>query len=189
MTFELHPEKTAANRLVMHLKGRLDAMTYLDFDQAAQPLLEALARGSTVVLDLAGPGFVRRRVRTPLVFVGNGVFANEGFGTPARTDLADGVLGVSIARVVSRWGLVRVVVGTLLRGGRTTADLDEVELTSLTVGLRARRVRVAIDGEILELQTPLRYRVRPSALHVLVPHPPEGVPPSTGDEPVEARQP
>ena len=58
MTFELHPEKTAANRLVMHLKGRLDAMTYLDFDQAAQPLLDALARGSTVVLDLAGLDYI-----------------------------------------------------------------------------------------------------------------------------------
>lgn len=58
MTFELHPEKTAANRLVMHLKGRLDAMTYLDFDQAAQPLLDTLARGSTVVLDLAGLDYI-----------------------------------------------------------------------------------------------------------------------------------
>lgn len=58
MTFELHPEKTAANRLVMHLKGRLDAMTYLDFDTAAQPLLDALARGSTVVLDLAGLDYI-----------------------------------------------------------------------------------------------------------------------------------
>lgn len=58
MTFELHPEKTAANRLVLHLKGRLDAMTYLDFDTAAQPLLDALARGSTVVLDLAGLEYI-----------------------------------------------------------------------------------------------------------------------------------
>jgi diacylglycerol kinase family enzyme len=138
-------------------------------------------------LDLDGPGYRRQRVRTPLVFVGNGVFANEGFGTPARTDLADGLLGVSISRVVSRWGVVRTVVRTLLRGTGAVADLDEVELTELTVGLRAKEVRVAIDGEVVEMSTPLRYRVRPAALHVLVPVPPTGTPPPAGDEPVEAR--
>ena len=58
MTFELHTEKTAANRLVMHLKGRLDAVSYLDFDNAAQPLLATIARGSTVVLDLAGLDYI-----------------------------------------------------------------------------------------------------------------------------------
>jgi diacylglycerol kinase family enzyme len=138
-------------------------------------------------LDLDGPGYRRERVRTPLVFVGNGVFANEGFGTPVRTDLSDGVLGVSISRVVSRWGIVRTVVRGLLRGTAAATDLDEIELTSLTVGLRSKRVRVAIDGEVLELTPPLRYRVRPAALHVLVPEPVVGDPPSTGDEPVEVR--
>ena len=58
MTFELHTEMTAANRLVMHLKGRLDAITYLDFDNAVQPLLATIARGSTVVLDMAGLDYI-----------------------------------------------------------------------------------------------------------------------------------
>lgn len=149
--------------------------------------LHVLRRFPIHRLDLHGPGYRRRRVRTPLVFVGNGVFANEGFGTPVRTDLADSLLGVSIARVVSRLGMVRVVLRTLLRGSSSTADLDEVELTELTIDLRAARVRVALDGEVMELAPPLRYRVRPVALRVLVPTPPTGTPPATGDEPVEVR--
>jgi len=120
-------------------------------------------------LDLRGPGYVRTRVRTPFVFVGNGVFDNEGRGIPTRSDMADGVLGVSVARVVSRWGLVRTVLRGLLRGSPKAGDLDTVELTELTISLRSKRVRVALDGEICEMSTPLRYRVRPGALRVLVP--------------------
>ncbi|MCB0962523.1 MAG: hypothetical protein KDA98_04350 [Acidimicrobiales bacterium] len=120
-------------------------------------------------LDLVGPGYERRRVRTPLVFVGNGTFGDGSGGPPQRTALDDGVLGVGVARVVSRWGLVRALVRALVRGTDGDGELDHVELAELTVSSRRRRLRVALDGEVVRLDLPLRYRVRPGALRVLVP--------------------
>ncbi|CAN5788082.1 diacylglycerol kinase family protein [soil metagenome] len=121
-------------------------------------------------LDLSGPdGYQRLRVRTPLVFVGNGVYDNSGGGLAARDNLADGVLGVAVARVVSRWGLVGTVLRALVFGVDRARDLDREELTELTVTSRARHIQVARDGEVDWVDLPLRYRSRPGALHVLAP--------------------
>lgn len=136
--------------------------------------IEVLRRFPLHRFSLEGPGYSRRRVRTPLVFVGNGVFDNPSGGAPVRADLADGVLGVAVARVVSRWGLIRTVVRALVRGADTDPDLDTVELTELTVSARARHLRVAVDGEIGWMDAPLRYRIRPGSLHVWAPVASEG---------------
>lgn len=120
-------------------------------------------------LDLVGPGYRRHHVRTPFVFVGNGVFDNGSFGVHERADLADGVLGVSVARVVSRWGLVAMVARTLVSGADRARDLDVAEVPDLEVRARARRMRVALDGEVAWLDLPLRYRCRPGSLQVLAP--------------------
>jgi diacylglycerol kinase family enzyme len=108
-------------------------------------------------------------VRTPLVFIGNGVFANESGGPPARSDLVDGTLGVAVARVVSRWGLVRTSLRALVRGADAAPDLDRVELAVLSIAAGTRHLRVAVDGEICWMDVPLRYRVRPGALRVWAP--------------------
>ena len=50
---------------------------------------------------------------------------------------------------------------------------DERSCTELEIGSALRRVRAAVDGEPLELDTPLRFRVEPGALRVLVPRAPE----------------
>ncbi|HRW39684.1 MAG TPA: diacylglycerol kinase family protein [Aquihabitans sp.] len=126
-------------------------------------------------LDLDGPGVHRAKVRTPLVFVGNGRFDTGGLGLPDRrgSALGDGVLDVVVARDVSRWGLVRTAARALFgREGGPGGDLDRAEVTELSVGSRARQVRVALDGEVVDLATPLRYRVRPGELRVLAPFAP-----------------
>jgi diacylglycerol kinase family enzyme len=124
-------------------------------------------------LDLAGPGYRRRRVRTTLLFVGNGLFDNPAGGVPRRAVLTDGVLGVAMARSSTRWGLVRTVWRAVRRGAEAEPQLDLVELPELTASMRTRRIRVALDGEVCWMEPPLRFRVRPAALRVLAPRPDE----------------
>ena len=132
-------------------------------------MIEVLRRFPLHRLDLRGPGYERPRVRTPLVFVGNGVFAIQPGRPPARGDLSDGAMGIAVAHVVSRWGLIRMMLRALLLGAEAAKDLDTVELTELTIDAHVRHIRVAVDGEICWMDLPLRYRVRPESLHVLVP--------------------
>lgn len=58
MSFALHTDRPAPNRLVLRVQGRLDAVTYLEFDAATQPLLAQLPSGATVVLDLSGLDYI-----------------------------------------------------------------------------------------------------------------------------------
>jgi diacylglycerol kinase family enzyme len=133
---------------------------------AAWAVLRAFPRHR---LDLDGPGIVRRRVRTPLVFVGNGRFDNGDGGPARRDDLADGLLGVAWAEVSTRWGLVRAALRALWFGASRTPEVQTEALAELTVSGPVARLRVALDGEVCWLELPLRYRVRPGALRVLAP--------------------
>lgn len=123
-------------------------------------------------VDLTAPGgVIRRRLRTPLVFVGNGIFDSEGRGMPQRESLSGGKLGVGIALSTDRSGLFRAALRSLRKGQPDDTDVDTIELSEVTVTSRAQKLKVAIDGEIMKMTSPLHYRSRPSALRVLVPAP------------------
>lgn len=121
-------------------------------------------------LDLRGSdGFVRQRVRTPFVFVGNGRYDNAGGGMAERAALDDGVLDIAVARATSRWRLVRIAVRALVSGVDSAREIDRVHLAELTVSGNTSRLRVARDGEVGWLELPLRFRCRPGALRVRAP--------------------
>jgi diacylglycerol kinase family enzyme len=48
-------------------------------------------------------------------------------------------------------------------------DFEEIRAPALTIGSRAHRLRVALDGELHKMVPPLRYRSRRGALRVLAP--------------------
>ncbi len=58
MTLILHSETPAPDRAIMHIGGRLDAMTFGELDQAMLELLPKVADGGTMVIDLAGLEYV-----------------------------------------------------------------------------------------------------------------------------------
>lgn len=115
----------------------------------------------------------RRSLRTPFVFVGNGPYTDSSGGLTSRSSMDDGRLEVLVARVRSRRGLVWAIARALVSHPDVVRDLDRHDLTDLRVDARTSRLRVALDGEICWLDTPLRYRSRPGALRVLVGPEPE----------------
>ena len=67
------------------------------------------------------------------------------------------------------WGLLKFALRALLSRAWRIKDFDALAAREIMVELRRERVRVALDGEITELETPLRYRIRSGALRVIVP--------------------
>jgi diacylglycerol kinase family enzyme len=63
----------------------------------------------------------------------------------------------------------RVALQLLLKRLRRSEDFDVICTSEIVVALRRRRVRVALDGEVRLLKTPLHYRIRQGALRVIVP--------------------
>ena len=52
---------------------------------------------------------------------------------------------------------------------RQWRDFEEVNTEELTINTRKRKLLVAFDGEVAVMETPLRYKVLPKALKVIVP--------------------
>ena len=56
-----------------------------------------------------------------------------------------------------------------VRGLRGAREFEAICAEEIVVGMRRRQVRVAMDGEVRVLETPLRYRIQRGSLRVLVP--------------------
>jgi len=58
MAFNLHIDALNPRRSTLHLEGRLDAMTFGEFDKEAEKVLQQMATGSTLVLDLSSLEYI-----------------------------------------------------------------------------------------------------------------------------------
>jgi diacylglycerol kinase family enzyme len=125
-------------------------------------------RGVAVKIDSGG---TRWGGRTPFVFVGNNEYTVDGLHLGGRPTLTGGrVVAYLTPRVRSRGLpllLARAIVGRGLRSGKfeifATPQLD-IALSG------APRIRVALDGEVTMMSTPLHFRIDPLALKVLTAH-------------------
>lgn len=110
--------------------------------------------------------------RTPYVLIANNEHAMKGWQLGSRRNLTESKLWVYVMRPQSRMGLLWMLLKLVL--GRFDArDHFEVFSTEeLSIETRSRRAGVALDGEVTVMESPLRYRVLPRGLRVIVPREP-----------------
>ncbi len=119
-----------------------------------------------VQLNADGQALTRR---TPFVFVGNNAYTIEGFDLGARKTLSAGHLSLYVAQRSGRLALLGFALRALAGRLRQARDFDALTTDRLVIATRHQRIRVSTDGEVTLMQTPLHYRIRPGALHVIVP--------------------
>ncbi len=112
--------------------------------------------------------------RTPFVFVGNNEYRMIGLQAGTRDSLTEGRLALYVMRAEGRRGLLRLGLSVFWRGADKADQLDLFRVASVSVETRRHHLQVALDGEVLDLEGPLEYRVRPGALRVLTPELSEG---------------
>lgn len=107
-----------------------------------------------------------RAIATPALVVSNNVFGEGHLPYADRVD--GGELGVYIARS-SRSADLAAVTARLPLG--SWADLPHMEFfTAEKLKLsRKRRLKIAIDGELVMMDTPVEIRIAPGALDLIIP--------------------
>ena len=110
-------------------------------------------------------------VDTPLLFVGNNSYEVNLFALGKREALDAGELCIYAVRARSRAGLfwagIRGLFGRLdQQRDFVTAYVREAEVSS-----DREAMIVSADGETVHMEMPLRYRIRPKALKLIVPAP------------------
>lgn len=107
--------------------------------------------------------------RTPFVFVGNNEYEMESFNIGGRGCLDAGNLSLYMARHTGRLALLKLALRAIFGNLGQANDFISLCTDEVWIETRRKQLRVAMDGEVLMMQTPLRYRVRPGALRVIVP--------------------
>ncbi len=105
---------------------------------------------------------------TPFLFVGNNRYETEGLEIGTRSRLDTGRLWVCTAPQTGRGNAVRVALRTLFAHA-TDQELNAFEAEEIWVHPETALVNVSTDGEVRLMSPPLHYRIRPRALHVVVP--------------------
>jgi diacylglycerol kinase family enzyme len=125
------------------------------------PLLDVILQGDDRAVALT----------TPFIFVGNNRYQMSLFSLGTRTSLQGGELSIYLTRDAGRMGLLRLFFRALLGRLEQDRDFHSFTLPGLEIRTRRRFLRVSLDGEVVQMASPIRYIIRPRALRVLAPMP------------------
>lgn len=108
-------------------------------------------------------------LRTPFVLVSNNRYTGRVLASSLRSKLDEGRLWLYTTRAHRHGALIRLIWQTLTRRIDEADELEVHTLTEATINLQRGQLHVAADGEVLDVQSPLHFRIRAAALQVLAP--------------------
>lgn len=111
----------------------------------------------------------RIRRRCAMVLVSNNEYKLEPGNLTERERVDRGQLGVYLLKDEGRLGLIRIALHSLVFRPEEATSFEAHSATEIVVTTRRRRVRVALDGEVYRLASPLRYSTIPGGLRVIAP--------------------
>lgn len=107
-------------------------------------------------------------LKTPFIFIGNNQYKVDPSGFGNRKDLCSGKLCLYTARHQGRAGLSRLV-WSAIRGNLQEEKNFEMHMApALEIESNTHRLSVALDGEVEQMNVPLKYSIHRSALQVIV---------------------
>jgi len=105
---------------------------------------------------------------TPFLFVGNNRYEMKILRVGDRPSLERGELCTYLLKHAGRLALLRILLMGLL-GIKRENDFTFILSKEVQVQTRRSHITVSADGQLMTLQTPLNYRIRPKALRVFAP--------------------
>lgn len=122
-----------------------------------------------ITLEIEGK---RHEYDTPLVFIGVGERELKAPSFGSRIPGGEHCLHVLVVRERRAARLLVVALDAMRRGLDSiarTPELDAYKVTGCSIALRGRRQHVALDGELVEATSPVKYELHRGALTVVVP--------------------
>jgi YegS/Rv2252/BmrU family lipid kinase len=157
----LYPE-LVWERQQEQLRGRRKSLAFLI------ALVRTWRRYPTVVVHMTVDNTALVR-RTPFVFIGNGEYRSEGMGVGTRASLNGATLSVYFAPGVGRLEFLQLPIRALRGQLRDHLKFESFRACDIKIETAARKIDLALDGELRSMQNPLRCSLQRGALVTLVP--------------------
>ncbi len=156
VVFSRYRQSVRGKPVWVRLKGYLSA------------LREILRSRRRMDLDI-DHGHSRMRLRVLSMAVSNNRYIEKPSLMLEKNGLHHGVLAGYVSQHPSGWAMARAVVRAMLGRFKSDPHIVHFEAHEIDISARRSRVRLSNDGEIETIDLPLKYRIRPGALKVLVP--------------------
>lgn len=138
----------------------------------ATALVKSYFRFPELALQLEHKDGKPQKWKTRSLTVSNNVYAESIGLVPARDSLEDGKMGIYVSRHHSWFSLLKGALWTLMGRQREDEGMLFFELAEFTLkSRRPRHVPATLDGEKLELRTPLHFKIHSHSLKVRKPNP------------------
>jgi diacylglycerol kinase family enzyme len=109
-------------------------------------------------------------LRSPFIVVANNAYSARAIDYSLRPRLDEGRLWIYTTRAARTGTILRLMWQSLRRAIDQVDGLETLEVTEATLTSdRGGPLPIAVDGELVTLTEPLRFRTRPGALIVLAP--------------------
>jgi diacylglycerol kinase family enzyme len=123
-------------------------------------------RSVVAAITIDGRALIRR---SPFIVIGNGTYLLSGLALGRRERLAGNDLSLYVAPRAGRLGAMSLPFRALFGTLEQYEQFETLVAREMTITLRHRTVPVAIDGEVRELESPLRFAIKTNALRVVRP--------------------
>lgn len=87
----------------------------------------------------------------------------------SRPSLQDGYLGIYSAAPYSFWDKIRLLGKLGFGNWQSDKALQDMRAKSVTLNVKENPALFSLDGETLELETPVRFRIKEKALSLILP--------------------
>ncbi len=132
-------------------------------------ILRRLSRARRMAVAIEPDEGESRVLRVQAVAVASNAY-DQGFGKVfARHELQGGMLTVYTLTSLTWRDFARLAGGMVLGNWQDASALSIESVRAVTIRSHRRLLKVMFDGEVMSLETPLQFRIRPLALSVLVP--------------------
>lgn len=106
--------------------------------------------------------------KTPFIFIGNNEYKFDLFNLGIREDITSARLSLYTAHISGRLGAIRIAFLALFN--KLKPSTFDIHFTNeLTIQTKRKVVHVSLDGEVLKMRPPLRYKILPAKMKVFVP--------------------
>ncbi len=153
---------------IVKLRESLQKTGLSKWPAAARASLQVLMRFRLLRLKLSAAELEKVEHKTAMLFVGNNVYDVSFPTLGTRSTLQHGVMGIMMPRASTRLGLLYNFFSLVFKA-QPKSDVLTFETTSLSIKTKRSFVKVAVDGEVIMLKSPLNYRIRPKSLRIIVP--------------------
>lgn len=118
---------------------------------------------STLHIDIAIDG-QKQALKTSTVFIGNNSLQLRDLNLDVSKCISAGKLAVVIVRKVSAFDMIKLIFRGIAKTLQNSEHLETDCADSLMIHLKKPSIKVALDGEMFHLNTPLKIQAQPKTL-------------------------